>query len=108
MGVFLSMGGMAIYMSAGGTKASFGTRKFVSIVHGIALFMVLVGGFGLLARLGLVQSLPGWVIAKLIIWIIIGGLPTLIYKKPKYAKHIFIAIWVLGAIAATLARLKPF
>ena len=107
-GVMLSLGGMAIYVASGGTRASFTSRKFVSIIHGIGLFFIVVGGFGLLARLGLTQSLPGWILAKLCIWLILGGLPTLIYKKPQFARPIFILIWVLGGVAATLALTKPF
>lgn len=107
-GVMLSLGGMAIYIAAGGVKASFQARKFVSMVHGIGLFLALVGGFGLLARLGLVQGLPGWAIAKIVIWLILGGLPTLIYKKPNLAKPVFILIWILGGCAAFLALEKPF
>lgn len=107
-GVLLSLGGMSVYMAAGGNRASFAVRKFIAVIHGSALFLVLVGGFGLLARLGMVQGMPGWAMAKLVIWIILGGLPTLIYKKPQFAKHIFILVWVLGGLAATLALLKPF
>ncbi len=107
-GVTLSLGGMCIYMAAGGTRASFSTRKFVGIIHGIGLFIALVGGFGLLARLGLVQGLPGWAMAKIVLWIILGGLPTLIYKKPQYAKAIFITVWVLTGVATYIARYKPF
>lgn len=107
-GIALSLGGMSIYMAAGGSKAAFKIRKFVMMVHGLGLFLTLVGGFGLLARLGLVQGLPGWSIAKLVIWLILGGLPALIFKKPQHAKTIFIAVWVVIGVAAYLARYKPF
>lgn len=104
----LSLGGAAIYVMAGGAKASFKARKFVGMIHGISLFVIIVAGFGLLARLGLTSGLPGWVIAKLVIWLAIGGIPTLIYKKPQYSKFLFLLIWILGACAATLAITKPF
>lgn len=107
-GIALSLGGMTVYMAAGGSKAAFSLRKFVGITHGIGLFIALVGGFGLLARLGLVQGLPGWAIAKLVLWTALGGLPTLIYKKPQHAKALFVAIWLLTGVAAYLARYKPF
>lgn len=107
-GVALSLGGMTIYMAAGGSRAAFSTRKFVGAMHGIGLFLTLVGGFGLLARLGLVQGMPGWAIAKLVLWIALGGLPALIYRKPQYAKTLFITIWLLTGVAAYLARYKPF
>jgi hypothetical protein len=107
-GVTLSLGGMTIFMAAGGSKASFTARKFVAVIHGIGLFLALVGGFGLLARLGLVQGLPGWAIAKIVLWLALGGLPVLVYKKPQHAKAIFIGIWLLTGLAAYLARYKPF
>lgn len=107
-GVLLSLGGMAIFVSTGGSRSSFGARKLVGMIHGIGLFLVILAGFGLLARLGLTSGMPGWVIAKIVIWLALGGIPTLIYKKPQQAKLWFFAIWILGACAAVLAIIKPF
>ncbi|MEK7355217.1 MAG: hypothetical protein AAB250_02120, partial [Bdellovibrionota bacterium] len=70
--------------------------------------IMLIGGFGLLARLGMVRGLPAWAIAKIGIWIVIGALPAFIYRKPQFARLFWALIVVLGTTAAWLAILKPF
>jgi hypothetical protein len=81
----------------------------VSAGHGIGLFLVLLGGFGMLARLELVSGgLPGWVWAKLAIWLTLGGLMVLPYRRPQFARAVFLAVPTLGLIAALLALTKPF
>lgn len=105
-GLMLSLGGMAVHIMNGGNRASFTARKFLGALHGVSLFIVIVAGFGLIARLGV--GFPGWVIAKLVIWLILGGLPAMIYKKPNLSKILFFLVWVLGGCAAVLAIAKPF
>jgi len=56
--LFLSLG-TAISLSAA-DSARAGMRKLASITHGVALLVILVAGFGLLARLGLTSGMPGW------------------------------------------------
>ena len=72
MMVFLSLGGVIMHAINGGEKEH-SWRKPVAITHGIGLLLALVGGFGLLARLGVMHgTLPGWVLAKLGIWFVFG------------------------------------
>jgi hypothetical protein len=105
--VILSLGGMCLHVASGGTREYAG-RKMAAATHGIGLLITLVAGFGLLAKLGLMASLPGWAITKLIVWLILGGLPALIYKKRAMAKLFWVLILVFGALNAYLAIYKPF
>jgi hypothetical protein len=111
-GIFLtvaSLGGAAIHAANAGTRQASLTRGLVSAGHGIGLFLVLLGGFGMLARLELVSSgLPGWIWAKLVIWLILGGLVVLAYRRPQFARAVFLAVPTLGLLAALLALTKPF
>jgi hypothetical protein len=111
-GIFLtvaSLGGAAIHAANAGTRQASFTRALVSAGHGIGLFLVLVGGFGMLARLELVSGgLPGWVWAKLVIWVSLGALMILPYRRPQLARAVFLAVPTLGLIAALLALTKPF
>jgi hypothetical protein len=111
-GVFLivvSLGGAAIHAANAGTRQTSLTRRLVSAGHGIGLFLVLLGGFGMLARLELVSSgLPGWVWAKLGIWLLMGALMVLPYRRPQLARAVFLTVPTLGLIAALLALTKPF
>ena len=106
--VFLALGGVLTHAINGGTK-SHSWRKPIAITHGIGLVLSLVGGFGLLARLGIVHGgLPGWVMAKLGIWVLFAALIGIVSRKPGYAKSIWPLIIILGATAAYLAGSKPF
>lgn len=105
--VILSLGGMCLHVISGGTR-DYAGRKWSAIFHGIGLLISLVAGFGLLAKEGFMQALPGWAIAKLIIWLILGGLPALIYRKPQLARAFWILILAFGGTAVWLVIYKPF
>ncbi len=106
--VILSLGGMCLHVISGGTK-DYAGRKWAAMFHGLGLVVVLIAGFGLLAKEGLIRDgMPGWVIGKLIIWLILGGLPVLVYRQPKLAKLFWILILAFAGIATWLAIYKPF
>jgi hypothetical protein len=102
-----TMGGLCFHVISGGDKENFKARKFFGMTHGIALVISLVGGFGLLARLGTNVS-EGWVIAKLFIWVLFGAYSAIIYRTSHLAKLHWVIIVGLGMMAAFLAQNKPF
>ena len=110
VGVFLivvSLGGITLHMMNGGTR-EFAMRKWVGATHGLGLLIALIAGFGLLAKLGIGHDgLPVWVIGKLVIWLILGGMPAFIYRKSNLAKLNWVLIFVLAGFAAYLAAFKP-
>ncbi len=108
--VFVALGGVALHALNGGTKQDNGARKWVAVMHGLGMVFILLGGFGMLARLGIVQggAFPGWVWAKLVILIVLGAVVMLPYRKPELALPIFLALPFLGALAGFLAIFKPF
>ena len=106
--VIMALGGIAATAIAGGGKTS-SWRKPMAITHGAGMLISLIGGFGLLARLGIVHGmLPGWVFAKLGIWLVFGGMIGILFRKPDWAKAIWPTIIVLGGVATYLAGSKPF
>ncbi len=82
--------------------------KLPSISHGIALLLLLVSGFGMLAKLGIMGlSWPLWIWLKLVIWLLLGAALVLVRRLPRHA-----ALWwwlfpLLGGAAAYLALYKP-
>ena len=106
-GMFLAMtslGGIAIHAANGGTKASSSTRMLTASVFGVGMLLVLAGGFGQAARLGiLANGFPGWMLAKMGIWVIVTILAILPYRIPALAKPIYLLVPVLGGCAAYLA-----
>lgn len=96
--LFVGIGGLA-----GGNWKS--AMKF----HGIGLVILLVAGFGAIAKLKLSYTAP-WVIAKLVIWLLLGALPVLVKRKVVSASTGVLIAVVLGGCAAYLGYLKalPF
>ena len=76
-------------------------RKLGSATSGIGLLLVLVAGFGMMAKLGYSMTTP-WLIVKLLIWLALGGLTTLINRKPELAKTLWWGILGLGVLAAIM------
>ncbi|HEY0931643.1 MAG TPA: hypothetical protein VGE27_17100 [Gemmatimonas sp.] len=108
--LFSAIGGVAVHAANGGTKANSNTRALVSAVHGIGMLLILVGGFGMLARIGFAHgtNFPGWLWVKLIIWLAFGGLALLPYRKPALAKPFLLLMPVLAGIAVYMVLYKPF
>ncbi len=100
--------GLIIGMFSVKPGATGGLRKMAFLLHGIGITLMLVSGFGLLARLGLVQGLPAWIYGKLLIWLILGGMIALVKRKPEL-KYVSSAL-VIGLVfcAAVLAVSKPW
>lgn len=106
--VFLSLGGATMHsINSGGKDHSW--RKPLSITHGVGLLLALIGGFGLLARLGVMHgALPGWVITKLGIWFVFAIMVGVVVRKKSWAKPLWLITILLGGVAAYLAGSKPF
>lgn len=102
--VFLSFGGIIVRSVSGSSDP--GLRKLGGITNGIGLLLTLVGGFGLLAKLN--YGFPGWIIVKLVIWFVFGGLIALINRKPELGKTLWWVILGLGVVAVVLVTYKPF
>lgn len=85
-------------------------RRFSAIFHGLGVFLILLGGFGMLARLGIVRGMswPGWIWAKVIIWGILAAAAFLPYRYPRTALPLLLLLPVLGGMAAYMAIYKPF
>ena len=102
--VFAAVGGTIIQTVLGGGNGR--GRKLTGIAHGVGLLIVLVSGFGALAKLGL--GFPLWAMVKIVIWLFFGVVVVLIRKQPALAGFLWWALPVLGAFAAYLAIYKPF
>lgn len=96
-----ALGGAVFYALQGITQDDDRTRKLRIIFHGVAMGLILVAGFGMLAKLQIPApgDWPLWVWLKLMVWLALGAMPTLIKRMPAQA-----TIWVYTTIAlATLS-----
>jgi peptidoglycan/LPS O-acetylase OafA/YrhL len=101
-----ALGGMAIHAANGGTRDQSLTRRLTTMTHGLGLALVLVAGFGMLARLG-GSAGSGWVLIKLAIWLILGAAAFVPYRRPQFARALFLVVPLLAALAAIIAITKP-
>ncbi len=99
--IFLGLGGILLQPREGGH-----TPKLASILHGAGLLVMLVPGFGMMAKHEL--GMPKWLLAKIGIWLVLGGLPALYKRKILPAGLAWLVAAALGAGAAYLALMKPF
>ena len=92
----LGVGGMM----AGGEK-----RKTFAMLQGLGLLVMLVSGFGLIAKLG--GGFPHFAIVKIVLWLVIGMLPMLFRKlKTPLPAAIIISLILVGTMAY-LGVMKP-
>lgn len=114
IGIALTMtafGGIAMHAAEGGTKKGARSRKAIGAAHGIGLLLILTGGFGMLARIGFtggIGAFPGWLWAKIIVWVVLGAMSALPYRKPALAIPALVMTPLLAGVATSMALYKPF
>lgn len=108
---------MLLFLGFGGVLFSFATghevpkklRAIAFITHGLGMFLLILGGFGMLARLGLAQGgLPTWIYAKLTIWICMGLMISPMKRKSHWTLALVTTSVCLGGVAAYIGLYKPF
>jgi uncharacterized membrane protein len=107
--VMSALGATAIHAVNGGSRQTNRARGLVAALHGVGVLLILIGGFGMLARLGFMHgaNFPGWLWVKLAVWVTIAALLAVPYRKPSLAKPVYLALPVLGGLAAYMAIYKP-
>ncbi|MCU0625827.1 MAG: hypothetical protein MUF21_04965 [Gemmatimonadaceae bacterium] len=103
--VMATLGGMAIHAVNGGTKQTTRTRALTGAMFGIGMLLVMAGGFGQAARLGLTDTsiFPLWLWLKIGIWFVVGALFSLPYRFPALARPTYFVLPLIGALAAYMA-----
>ena len=103
--VFLGYGALLARSMAAPENVSI--RKLGSITSGIGLLLILVAGFGLIPKLGHSYT-ETWILVKLIIWLILGGLIVLINRKPQLAMLLWCLLIALSATATIMVYIVRF
>jgi len=103
--IFLAIGAL-VHRAQSGAQGEGGV-KVAKACHGAGLLLVLVGGFGMLARLGLSLGAAPWVWIKLGVWAVLGGIVVLPRRRPGLAWLLWILVPFLGLVAVWAVMVKP-
>jgi uncharacterized membrane protein SirB2 len=106
--VCTALGGWVANALSGGTKESFKARKLMAILHGVGMLLLLVAGFGLIAKLHMSYDFNSWLGVKTVVWLALGALPAIVYRKANLAKMWLVCVLGLVGLAAYMAVYKPF
>jgi hypothetical protein len=94
--VFFSLGAFAMRSDDPSKK------KLTSVIHGVGLFLLLLGGFGLAAKKGYPVGSTPWIWFKLAVWLGLGGFIAINKRKPELAPKAQVALVLLAMLAAYL------
>ena len=81
-------------------------RKRTLMITGIASLLVLVSGFGLMAKL-YDNHLAGWMVVKLVCWLGFSALSGIVYRKSHLRGLLSFLGLALLLIALVMVYLKP-
>ena len=105
--LFTSLGGLCAARFGQGQGAE--GERWLKLLHGMALLMVIVAGFGMLARLGQASPAgwPLWVWLKLVIWATLGAAPVVVKRAERLAGLLLVLLPLVGLFGALLVLYKP-
>ena len=108
--VMSALGGAAVYAMLGEARSGPSPRRLLGVLHGVGALLVLLGGFGMLARLGFMRgaSFPGWLWVKLAVWALVAVGLLVPFHRPALARPLLLSLPVLGGVAAYMAIYQPF
>ena len=104
---------ISVMLLVGTTFAAFANpdpdkRKSTLMGSGILSFLVLLGGFGLKAKVPYDIGWPGWLIVKLGCWLVLSGLAGIAFRKPGSAGGLRVIAILVIAAAVSMVYLRPF
>lgn len=106
----VALGGMLGHALNGGLKSENRARGLLIGMHGTGVLLILVGGFGMLARIGFTHgaNFPMWLWTKLGVWTLVAVMAALPYRIPTMGRPLALALPMLAMTAAAMAVYKPW
>jgi hypothetical protein len=101
--VVMSLGALCWHVHRGGTR-QFPERRWLMLVHGVSLLIVLLTGLGLKYQVGIVDW-PVWLLIKIGVWVCLGAIAQLIFKFNRQSLLFWWIIWSLTTLGLGLGLL---
>lgn len=108
--VLIPLGGLMVHAVTNPEELKPEQRRLIAMTHGIGMLLILVAGFGYLAKIGMASpaSWGGWVYAKLAIWLFVGASLALLRRMRHLAAMMWFVLPLVVCVAGYLALYKPF
>ncbi len=81
-------------------------RRSMMMRTGILSLLILIAGFGMAGIMKI--GFPGWLIVKLVCWLLLSALAGIAYRKPEARAQLTIALIVIISVAVIMVSMKPF
>jgi hypothetical protein len=105
--VFLALGGAVIRSCIKDETDEL--KRMVGLTFGLGMLMTLIGGACLMVfREYAKGGMPGWLVAKMVLWLIFAAIFSLIIRRPVISKTLWAGVIVLGGIAVFMVYGRPF
>jgi hypothetical protein len=101
--LFTSLGGLVALQLVARESVPAASRRLLGALHGTGLLILLVAGFGMMARLGIMAQWPPWIFIKILIWLALGGVIVLQRRLGAWIPTLLVALPLLGLLAALAA-----
>ena len=82
-------------------------RRQTLIITGIASLLMLISGFGMIAKL-YANHFAGWMVVKIVCWLAFSALAGLAYRRPQLRGKLALAGFTALLIALVMVYTKPF
>ena len=99
------IGLILVFIGIGGMLSSEGAKKAM-MWHGIGLLISIISGFGMLAKLGIMGTMPVWAWIKIGLWLVLGFLPVLAKRRVIATPLVVLIAAITGAALAYLGYFK--
>jgi hypothetical protein len=106
---WLHVGGVILFLAVAFSAFAAptqGRKKKLLILSGILALVVIVAAFGLIARVH-GNNFTGWMVAKIVIWLVIAALSAMVFRRPSLAGVFSLATAALALVAVYLVYSRP-
>ena len=103
--VIFALGGSLLQAINNGDK-NYGFKKVIGVIHGVGLLLLIVAGFGLIAKQGYIPF-PIWVWIKLVIWVFYAVVSGLAFRNRGKSKLLWGISLILFIVVIILVKFKP-